>query len=78
MIARWENDQRLVLEEAVVEAGLRQLLQYALLTQKIQEFGLGSPMKPLGEPWVVAIEQQVADGNVLHSRQRWLRLIDRR
>ena len=68
LLTRWENDQRLVLKEAVIEVGLRQLLQYPLLMQKIQEFGLGSPMKPLGETGVVTVKQQVGDGNVLHSR----------
>ena len=67
-LIRWENNQRLVLEEAVIEVGLRQLLQHALLAKKIQELGLGCSMKPLGKPRVFAVKQEAADGNVLYSR----------
>ena len=68
LLARWENDQRLVLKEAVIEVGLRQLLQHALFIKKIQKLGLGSSMKPLGKPRILAIEQQAANGNPFHSR----------
>ena len=62
------DDQRLVLEEAVVQVGLRKLLQYSLLIQESENLRLRLSLKSLRKPWILTVKQKPLEVNLLNCQ----------